>query len=122
RLHTNPHIAVDRLGFHGALRCDHVHVAAHRVDDQRATRPGDVYIAHHRGGAEPHAAWQPHREVHGHIVVARPSQLDVTLPWAAAAVADAVAAPHRADGNATHVGHGDEAHARAVRGAVGLHG
>src|SRR6185437_2411373 len=90
RLHANPYIAVNRLGFHGALHRDHVHVAAHRVDDQRATSPGYVHIAHHRGGAEAHAARQPHREVHGHIVVARPAQFDVTLPWAAAAVADAV--------------------------------
>src|SRR6266403_555790 len=122
RLHANPHIAVDRLGFHGALRRDYVYVAAHRVDDQRATRPGYVHIAHHRGGAEAHTARQPYREVHCHIVVARPSQLDVTLPRAAAAVADAVAAPHRADGNAALVGHGDEAHARGVRGPIGLHG
>src|SRR6266446_4030813 len=50
------------------------------------------------------------------IVVARPSQPDVTLPRAAAAVTDA--APHRADGNAALVGHGDEAHAGGVRGPV----
>src|SRR5882762_11226339 len=112
--------AVDRVGLHGALRGDHVHVAAHRVDDQRAARPGYVDIAHHRGGAESHAARQPHREVHCHIVVARPSQPDVTLPRAAAAVTDA--APLRADGNAALVGHGDEAHAGGVRGPVGLHG
>src|SRR4029077_6301654 len=99
RLHANPDIAVDRLCLHGALRRDHIHVAAHGEDHQRATCSRDVHVAHHCVGTEPRCAWQPHGEVHGDIVMTRPSKLHVMLTRAAAAIA----APHRADSNAALV-------------------
>src|SRR6266702_3104490 len=117
RFHADPHVAVHGLGLHRALGRHDVHVAAHRVDHQGTMRSRHVHIPYHGRGAQARVARQPHREVHGHVVAARGSQLDVALRR----TATAVATPHGADGNATVVRYGDEAHTRGVRGPVSLH-